>query len=164
MVVGHHAILLGLVFDSRALTVDITDDYRAEVLKLLDDEWTRHLEQFTLHKLVRLAEKCARLGQGAIWVFHLLTHMYSSMSYAIKKNGEHLCANNASFRQMMKKMKSLHALTVQTKLDVDHLNFYVKKTAQKTLKYNETYFIVHTLRAELELLRNWLQPDSGIFW
>jgi hypothetical protein len=86
------------------------------------------------------------------------------MSYAIKKNGEHLRANNASFRQMMKQMKGLRALTVQTKLDVDYLNFYVKKTAQKTFKCNETYFIVRTLRAELELLRCWLQPDSGIFW
>ena len=164
MIVGHRAILLGLVFDSRALTVGITDDYRAEVLKLLNDEWPSHVKKFTLHKLVRLAGKCARLGQGAIWVFHLLTHMYSSMSYAIKKNGEYLMGNSAPFRQMMKKMKGLRAITVKTKLDVDYLNFYVKKSAQKTFKCDETYFIVRTLRAELELLRDWLQPDSGIIW
>ena len=85
------------------------------------------------------------------------------MSYAIKKNREYLLGNNASFRQMMKKMKGMHALTVQIKLDVDYLNFYVKKTAQKTFRYTETYFIVRTLRAEIELWRDWLQPNSGIF-
>jgi hypothetical protein len=90
--------------------------------------------------------------------------MYSSMSYAIKKNGEYLMGNSAPFRQMMKKMKGLRAITVKTKLDVDYLNFYVKKSAQKTFKCDETYFIVRTLRAELELLRDWLQPDSGIIW
>ena len=53
-------------------------------------------------------------------------------------------------------MKGLSAITVQTKLDVDYLNFYVKKTAQKTFKCTETYFIVRTLYAELKLLRDWL--------
>ena len=64
MVVSHRAVLLGLQFDSRQLTIGITDKYRHKVLTLLSDEWPQHVKFFTLHNLVRLAGKLARLGEG----------------------------------------------------------------------------------------------------
>ena len=86
------------------------------------------------------------------------------MSYVLKKNEAYLLGNNAPLCQMMKQMKGLRAITVKTKLDVDYLNFYVQKTARKKLKCSQEYSIVHTLRAELELLHARLHLDSGITW
>ena len=39
LVVSHCLIILGLVFDTRKMTVGVTPEYRREVLHLLDSHW-----------------------------------------------------------------------------------------------------------------------------
>ena len=63
MAVAHNAILLGLQFNSRTLTLGVTDKYHLKVLKILDDECPRQVRAFTLLKLVWLAGKLAHLGR-----------------------------------------------------------------------------------------------------
>jgi hypothetical protein len=78
MIVSHEAVLLGLVCNSRTLTAGITADYRAELLELLNRTWHKARKSFNIHELEVIVGKCARLGEGANWVFHLMTHMYAS--------------------------------------------------------------------------------------
>ena len=163
MLVGHSAILLGLQFDSRQLTLGITDKYRLQVLSLLQDEWPRQVRTFTLHKLVRLAGKLARLGEGAPWVFHLMQQVFASIAYALRQNHLFLKNESASFQQMIKQIKALKKLPT-TDQDVSHLNFFLSKSAKKKFKCAQSFFIPKTLRRELELLRAWLSDESGITW
>jgi len=37
----HCIVLLGLVFDIRAMTVDITEAYRQEVIDLMERDWSQ---------------------------------------------------------------------------------------------------------------------------
>jgi hypothetical protein len=65
MIVSREAVLLGLVFNSRTLTVGITTDYRAELLELPNRTWHKARKSFTIHELEVLVGECARLGEGA---------------------------------------------------------------------------------------------------
>ena len=163
LLVAHRAVLLGLQFDSRRLTMGITDDYRHKVLKQLEEEWPTQVRVFTLHKLVRLAGKLARLGEGAPWVFHLMPQVFASIAYVLRQNHDFLLDENGSFQRMIKQIKALRR-TPTTAQDVGHLNFFLSKAAKKKFKCSRVYPIPATLRRELNLLRAWLADDSGIVW
>jgi hypothetical protein len=90
MKVSYQAILIGLIWNTRALTVGITDKYRAELHALLNRTWHKARTSFTIHELEVLVGKCARLGEGTNWVFHLMTHMYASTAFALKSNANFL--------------------------------------------------------------------------
>ena len=40
LIVSHNLIMLGLVFNTQTVTLGITDKYRQDVLRLMDDNWT----------------------------------------------------------------------------------------------------------------------------
>ena len=104
MVVGHRIVLIGLVFDSRALTVGLTREYLSNVLGIIETSWTGR-STFTLEAILKLAGKLARLGEGAPWVYHLMTHIYSSIAYALREH-ESLLGESSSFIKLVNKLKS----------------------------------------------------------
>ena len=163
MVVSHRAVLLGLQFDSRQLTIGVTDDYRLKVLQQLDDEWPAQVKVFTLHKLVRLAGRLARLGEGAPWVYHLMPQVFASIAYVLRQNNGFLLNENLPFQRVIKQIKALQRRPT-TEVDVHHLNFYLSKAAKMKFRCTQSYPIPTTLRRELTLLRAWLASDSGIVW
>ncbi|KAL7526106.1 hypothetical protein ACHAXR_001323, partial [Thalassiosira sp. AJA248-18] len=105
MQVGHEIISIGLVFNSRLLTVGITREYLAEVLQLLNDEWPIGFDDFQLKSIVTLAGKLARLAEGAPWVFHLMSHIYSSIAHALRANEKFLLGENAQFKKLITSIK-----------------------------------------------------------
>jgi len=42
----HCIVLLGLVFDIRAMTVEITTEYRQEVINLMGSDWNQERDIF----------------------------------------------------------------------------------------------------------------------
>lgn len=107
MVVSYKATLLGLVINSRDMTVSVTKEYIAELHTLLNDTWHGARKTFHLNELEILLGKCARLGESVNWVYHLLTHMYLSTAFALKSNREHLAEHSESFSAYIKKIKQL---------------------------------------------------------
>ena len=75
MRVSHKAILLGLEFDSRMLTVGIPRAYLDEVQAIIDLTLHQARKSFTVHKIELLEGKLGRLGEDAPWVYHLMTHI-----------------------------------------------------------------------------------------
>ena len=165
MKVSYKAILLGLIWNARALTVGITEEYRAELLALLNKTWHKARKSFTIHELEVLVGKCARLGEGANWVFHLMTHMYASTAFALKSNASFLGQRSKNFVEHLKKIKELRkAHQHQTREDMAVINFSIKKAAQQLHRCDNEYFIPKTMRREIEFLREALHPNSGIKW
>lgn len=163
MTVSHRIVSIGLIFDSRRLTVGITKEYTDEVLDIINEQWPKGKKYFALDSIVVLAGKLARLGEGAPWVFHLMTHIYASIAYALRHNEQFLLRENSSFKQLIRKIKDLRLLPKVTQ-DVEHINFYLQKSAKMKFKSNSRYPVNRTLSEEIELLRQWLNPSSGISW
>ena len=84
--VGHEVTIFVLFFNSRNMTVGITRDYLNETMAIIDASWNNHRKSFTVHEIEIFAGKLGRLVEGAAWVYHLMTHMYSSVASALHQN------------------------------------------------------------------------------
>ncbi len=78
--------MLGLLIDTNTLTVGIPPNYIKEVLDLINSTWHLHCRRFTVGEAQRLTGNLGHLAEGAQWVFHLLTHLYASITYALAEN------------------------------------------------------------------------------
>jgi hypothetical protein len=165
MKVSWYAILLGLMFNTRTMTVAITDEYRIDLLNLLNSTWHAARKTFTVNELEVLIGKCARLGEAANWVFHLMTHLYESTAQALRMNGQFLGDRSRNFVQHIKMIKSLKkAHSEKTRENMAVINFSIKKAAQLIHRCTEKYPITKMMRKEIEFLRAALSSDSGIRW
>jgi hypothetical protein len=72
LIVGPRQIVLGLVINTNTMTVGISDDYIDKVRVLLND-WDLKKKFFKVNDMQKLVGKLARLGEGAPWIFKLMS-------------------------------------------------------------------------------------------
>ncbi len=85
LVIDPKQTMLGLIIDTNRLTVAIPPKYLQEVLELLNSTHPNR-RRFKVSEAQKLTGKLARLAKGANWVFHLLSHLYSSIANALSQN------------------------------------------------------------------------------
>jgi hypothetical protein len=86
LVVGPVQTMLGLVINTYQLTAGIPSNYVNKVILLLNNTWHYGCKKFTVSKAQKLTGKLGHLTQGATWIFHLLSHLYVSIVYALSEN------------------------------------------------------------------------------
>ena len=128
LVVAPKQRMLGLVIDTNKLTVGIPPDYLAEVLDLLNTTWHSHRRRFTVGDAQKLTGKLGHLAEGANWVFHLLTHLYASIAYALSENKRLLVDTSPEFFNICLSLKTGN-FPCSAKDQVKHINFAMKKAA-----------------------------------
>ncbi len=101
LVIGPKQTMLGLIIDTNRLTVPIPPKYLQEVLELLNSTWHPNRRHFKVSEAQKLTGKLAHLAKGANWVFHLLSHLYLSIAYALSKNKRLLTESSAEFRDIV---------------------------------------------------------------
>ena len=154
LVVAHRLVLLGLVFDTRTMTVGITDEYRAEVLHMINS-WEGR-EFFTVHEMELLVGKLGRIGQAFRPIYHLMPHMYASVAYALRENEFYYAATSRRFRQMVRKAKQKHL----TQADTREIKFAIQKVAKMKHGSRQTYRIPPSLHEEIRIVRGLLGDAS----
>jgi hypothetical protein len=84
LIIGPIQTVLGLIIDTNSMMVSIMPDYRQHVLDLLTKNWpdTRHI--FKVQDIQKLVGKLARLGEGAPWIYKIMSHVYTSLAFALK--------------------------------------------------------------------------------
>jgi hypothetical protein len=120
--------MLGLIDDTNTLTVGIPPDYIAEVFNLLNTPWHSHRRCFTVGEAQKLTGKLGHLAEGANWVFHLLTHLYASIAYALSENKHLLVDTSPEFRNICLSLKT-GTFPCLAKDQVKHINFAMKRAA-----------------------------------
>jgi hypothetical protein len=75
-------ILLGLLVNTREMTVSISDEFCREVLALLTTTWHCCRESFTVKELELLVGKLGRIAQAYRPVHFFMSHLYSSLAFA----------------------------------------------------------------------------------
>ncbi len=86
LVIGPVQTVLGLTIDTNRMIVGITPEYRQQVLDLLTDSWPDIRQTFKVRDIQKLVGKIARLGEGAPWIFKIMSHNYTSLAFALKQN------------------------------------------------------------------------------
>jgi hypothetical protein len=123
--------MLGLIINTNRLTVAIPPKYLQEVLKLLNSIWHPNQCHFKLSEAQKLTGKLARLAKGASWVFHLLSHLYSSIAYALSENKRLLTKSSAEFRNIVLAIQT-NAFVTSCKDLAQHTSFAMKRAAKLT--------------------------------
>ena len=164
LVVSHEQIMLGLTINMRTMTVEIPSGYRSEVLTLLNSTWHVHRRTFSVEEAQILTGKLARLAEGAPWVFHLMSHMYTTIAKALAFNKAFLAQTSAEFRLLIHNISSKNLTKSTCKDQAKVISFAMKQAAKMVHHSKASYFINKTMRYELEFFREMLQPDSEIKW
>jgi hypothetical protein len=153
-----------LSIDTNRLAVAIPIKYLTEVRILLESTWHPNCRHFKVSEAQKLTGKLVRLAEGANWVFHLLSHLYSSIAYALTENKRLLMESLQEFRDIVILIQT-GAFFTSCKDLARHMSFAMKQAAR--LAHDHTsyqYNINRTMRAEIEFFCDKLKPDSGIKW
>ena len=86
MVTGTVQTMHGLILDTNRLTVAIPRSYIANICEIINKVWHKNCRTFIPSKAQHFTGKLGHLAEGAPWVHHLMTHLYSSIAYALAKN------------------------------------------------------------------------------
>ena len=161
LVVGSQQIMLGLDIRTRQLDVGIPPEYLAEVRELLDSEWSYTQTTFRVENMQRLVGKIARLGEGAHWIYKIMTHLYFSLAFALKQNGALLMISSPEFKKLSDQLATKQFRGKPSDI-AKHVCFAMKKAAQMKNRAKYSYKINPSMRQELDFIRQALEPDSGI--
>jgi hypothetical protein len=163
LVVAPKQRMLGLIIDTNILTIGIPPDYVAEVLDLINTTWHSHRRCFTVGQAQKLTRKLGHLAEGAHWVFHLLTHLYASIAYALTENKRLLADMSPGFHYICLSLKT-GTFPCSAKDQVKHINFAMMKAAHLVHHAKFKYNINKTMLQEIELFRKKLLLESNIAW
>ena len=160
--VMHCIVLLGLVFDTRAMTVGITTEYRQEVIDLMESDWNGERDIFfTVPQIEKLIGKLGRIGQAFRPIYHLMPHLYSSVAYALRDNKSFLVSTSAAFRKLIKTAKRSHLQADNiTKQDIKEINFAVGQASRRQHRCDKRYKMPISLRRELALILRLLKDKT----
>jgi hypothetical protein len=111
----------------------------------------------------KLTEKLARLAKGANWVFHLLSHLYLSIVYALSENKRLLNESSKEFHNIVHAIRTAAFVTPCKDLD-QHTSFTMKHAAKLMHHASHWYNINKTMHYKIEFFCNKLKPDLGIKW
>ena len=156
LVVSHSLILLGLLFNTRKMTVGVTEEYRKEVLDLLDKTWHPGREAFTVHEIELLVGKLGRIGQAYRPIYHLMPHMYGSVAYALRDNEAFLALYSRRYCKVIKAAKKAPGL----KEDMREINFAIGQKAKMEHGEPLKHRMPESLKMEIALCTAVLRDET----
>jgi hypothetical protein len=130
---------------------------------LIESTWHTHCQQFTVKEAQERTGKLGHLAKGANWVFHLLTHLYASIAYALSENKKFLADSSPEFQTLIKSLRSGYFFC-NVKDQIHHISFAIKRSAKLVHQSRCQYNITKSMRQEIEFFRKKLHPNSGIRW
>ena len=161
LVVGSIQTVLGLTVDTNRLTVAITKEYRDQVSELITSHWPISRRIFKVTDIQKLVGKLARLGEGAPWIYKIMSHIYTSLAFALRQNKELLLVCSSKFREIVGNIQRGNFSGSHSEI-ARELNFALKTAARMVNHHKQFYFINETMRAEIEFIRQALREDSWL--
>jgi hypothetical protein len=125
--------------------------------------WCPNQRCFKVSEAQKLTGKLAHLTKEANWVFHLLSHLYLSIAYALFKNKRLLTESSAEFQDIILAIQT-NAFLTHCKDLARHTSFPMKRAAKLTHHASYQYNINKTMHYKIKFFCNKLKPDSGIEW
>jgi hypothetical protein len=144
LVVSLVQTVLGLTVDTNRLTVGITQEYQNQVEDLLDEKWPISWRIFKVDNIQKLVGKMARLGKGAPWIFKLMSHIYTSLAFALNQNKALLLACSPKFQELVNKIEQKQFSRNQSEI-AKELNFALKTAAKLVNSQKQVYAINETM-------------------
>ena len=155
MVIHFRNKILGIIIDTRKMTVEVPPEYIKKIVKLIDDHWYQGHRTFEVNEAEKLAGQLTHIANTAPWLRHMLLHVYISISAGLKSNEKKLRSTSKLFRDQLKIAKA----NAMDEKGVMEQTFAQAETARKTHKSKNPNKILPTLREELNLIRQALADE-----
>jgi hypothetical protein len=161
LILGWRQTVLGLIVDSHKLTVGISDEYLKQVRELLKIKWHPKRKFFRVSELQKLIGKLGRIGEGAPWIYKLMSHLYTSLAFSLKSNDTLLRESSSEFKALIHQIRQKQFIASNAILQREVC--YAMKMAAKMVNHHKmTYPVNETMSEELNFLQRALQPESNI--
>lgn len=160
LVVASHQVLLGFEFDTCRMHVSLPPVFHEEVVALLSSHWHAGRKSFTVHELELLVGKLGRIAQAYRPMYYLMSHLYSSVAFALRENASFLVSSSRSFRELIRRVKSGRHSDTVTSDDKRIVDFALSQAARRLHGCAEVYRIPRSLRDELDLILALLSDPS----
>jgi hypothetical protein len=161
LVIGPIQIILGLTIDTNRMIVEITPEYFQQVLDLLTDTWPDTRRIFKVEDIQKLFEKIGLLGEGASWILKIISHVYTSLAFALNQNELLLCHCSPKFCKIVTKIERKQFAGNQHKF-AHELNFASKTALKMVNSHSQVYIINKMMRKQLRFIQQALQEGSKI--
>ena len=125
-------------------------------MDLLEKTWHEGREAFNVKELEQLVGKLGRLGQTYRPIYHLMPHLYASITYALRMNAYYLSATPRHFRKMLQQIK----MNATIEQDGRKINFAVRKVAKMTHVADKRYCMSATMKEEIRIIKEILRDTS----
>jgi hypothetical protein len=109
----------------------------------------------------KLVGKVACLGEGAPWIYKIMSHVYTSLAYALKQNELLLKECSPKFRDIVSRIERKRFSGNQREF-AKELKFALKMASKMVNSHSQVYLINETMREELKFIRQALQENSKI--
>jgi hypothetical protein len=161
LIVFPRRIILGLIVNTIKMTVGIPNKYVQQICNLLM-AWDPDQRLFKVSDMQKLlGKKPACLGEGAPWTYKLMSHLYTSLAFALKSYTKLLKKSSSGSHELVKHISTTKFSGRQS--DHQHcINFTMKKAAKMINRYSHLYLVNQTMQDELTFLPQALLPESGI--
>jgi hypothetical protein len=147
MMIHFRNIILGVIINTRRMTVMAPPEYIQKVVKLIEDKWLRR-KSFEVLAAETLVGQLAHIGNSALWLKHLLSHLYTSIAVALKTNKSYLICTNKQFRLQIKRAKQAAYDDESTM----RKSFAQSESAKKVHNFKKQHWILPTLKEEIRLI------------
>jgi len=106
-----------------------------------------------------LVGKVAHLGEGAPWIYKIMSHVYTSLAYALKQNELLLKECSPKFRDIVSRIERKQFSGNQREF-AKELNFALKMALKMINSHSQVYLINETMREELKFTWQALHENS----
>ena len=157
MVISYLNRILGTEINTRTLMVRTPHDYVQETTSILQRHWHSKRKSFVLIEIEKLVGRLGHIANTAPWLQFLMSHVYTSIAFALKHAEHHLVNTQRDFCTLLKVSKrKLHREDDSTNrehaLTNRHVTFAQSQVARKVHHTKKKFYINATLRLELRLI------------
>ena len=151
-------VQLGLQFDTRAMTISLTDEQKDKMLKELKN-WHSKRQSFTAIQAARLVGQLQHMASVTQWAKFLFTGLSHSVIVALTQNKEMLKKNSTSFLAFAEELREAERSNNARKVA-----YLTGKLAKMTWGKKTLSHINRTMKEELKVLSNILASPEKYHW
>lgn len=153
MTISHFNKVLGMEINTRRMDVGPPPEFVATTIKLLD-AFHEGRKSFTVQEMSSLVGNLSHIANTSRWLTHILSHLYTSISSALKINKAHEIRTNKAFREALRRVDDAEFASSDQQTFTEG---FVNRTVHRSRR---THFLNHTAKEELRIIRQALSSRS----
>ena len=155
---GHRRTQLGSTIDTRRLRMDMTDERRQGILKLLKSTWGPRRRSFTISEAATLLGIMMDASRSCRWGIFLFIELQQTLLRMLRKNHQRLLATE-SYRQLIESLGDTTVIATPSKY-----RWFSQKVGQAMWASKAATFFNHDLRQEIEFVTKSFEENQSVRW